>query len=174
MSDPRPPCVTTSSDAVQPPASNVRRTPSASPAAGAAIAAGRRCIAAGYRDRNAPVATAPCGGCECGCMLGAEGSSMKPGAYGPSGGDRGDLEATVARLSRDLADAIERESATSEVLQAIGRSAGALEPVFDAVLDHAVRLCSADAGMVYRLDGDAYRVASMLGGSDDYRRYVEE
>jgi signal transduction histidine kinase/CheY-like chemotaxis protein len=88
--------------------------------------------------------------------------------------DRGDLEATVSRLTRDLADAIERESATSEVLQAIGGSAGAVEPVFEAVLDHAVRLCSADAGMVYRLGRDTYRIASMLGGSDAYRRYIEE
>src|SRR5262245_7025729 len=88
--------------------------------------------------------------------------------------DRSDLEATVGRLSRDLADAIERESATSEVLQAIGRSTSALEPVFETVLDHAVRLCSADAGMVYRLDGDAYRIASMRGGSDEYQRFVEE
>ena len=88
--------------------------------------------------------------------------------------DRSDLAATVGRLSRDLADAIERESATRDVLQAIGRSAGALEPVFEAVLGYAVRLCSADAGMVYRLDGDAYRIASMLGGSDEYRRVIEE
>jgi signal transduction histidine kinase/CheY-like chemotaxis protein len=110
-------------------------------------------------------------------MLGAEGSLISRVRMDPlaiSKLDRSDVEATVGRLSRDLADAIERESATSEVLQAIGRSAGALEPVFEAVLDHAVRLCSADAGMVYRLDGDAYRVASLLGGSDEYRRYIEE
>jgi signal transduction histidine kinase/DNA-binding response OmpR family regulator len=87
---------------------------------------------------------------------------------------RSELDTTIERLSRDLAEAIERESATSEVLQAIGRSAGALEPVFETVLRHAVRLCSADAGMVYQLEGDAYRLACVVGGPVEYRRYVEE
>jgi signal transduction histidine kinase/DNA-binding response OmpR family regulator len=87
---------------------------------------------------------------------------------------RSELETTIERLSRDLAEAIERESATGDVLQAIGRSGGALEPVFETVLRHAVRLCSADAGMVYRLEGDAYRLACIFGGSAEYRRYVEK
>jgi signal transduction histidine kinase/CheY-like chemotaxis protein len=85
-----------------------------------------------------------------------------------------ELETTIERLSRELAEAVERESATSEVLQAIGRSAGRLEPVFETVLRHAVRLCSADAGMVYQLEGEAYRLACVVGGSVKYRRYVEE
>ena len=85
-----------------------------------------------------------------------------------------ELETTIERLSRDLAEAVDRESATSEVLQAIGRSVGALEPVFETVLRHAVRLCSADAGMVYQLEGDEYRLACVVGGPAAYRRYLEE
>jgi signal transduction histidine kinase/CheY-like chemotaxis protein len=88
--------------------------------------------------------------------------------------DQGDREATIGRLSRDLADAVERETATSEVLQAIGRSAGSLEPVFETVVHHAVRLCAADAGMVFRLDEDGYRLAFGVGGPPAYRRYIEE
>ena len=53
----------------------------------------------------------------------------------------------VARLTRDLADAIEQQTATSEVLETIGRSAFELEPVFETVVRHAVRLCGADAGL---------------------------
>src|SRR5690348_17210387 len=73
-------------------------------------------------------------------------------------------EARAARLSRDLADAIEQQAATSEVLQTIGRSAFELEPVFETVVRHAVRLCGADAGMIHRLDGDVYRLVTVIGG----------
>jgi signal transduction histidine kinase/ActR/RegA family two-component response regulator len=79
----------------------------------------------------------------------------------------------VTELERDLAEAIERQSATDHVLEAIGRSASKLEPVFDTVLRQALRLCRADGGQIYVLDGDAYRVALALGGSDEYRAYLE-
>ena len=68
--------------------------------------------------------------------------------------DRSELDALVARLTRSLAEAIEQQAATSEVLEAIGRSAFELEPVFETVVRHAVQLCGADAGMVCELDGD--------------------
>ena len=80
----------------------------------------------------------------------------------------------VDRLRADLADAIEQQTVTSEVLQAIGRSASELQPVFETVVRHAVRLCAADAGMVYQLEGDVYEIAVALGGSAEYRRYLEE
>src|SRR5205823_4687771 len=83
-------------------------------------------------------------------------------------------DADVGRLTRDLADAIEQQAATNEVLQAIGGAAFALQPVFDAVVHHAVRLCAADIGLVYRLDGDNYRLAVALGGPAEYHRYLEE
>jgi signal transduction histidine kinase/CheY-like chemotaxis protein len=87
--------------------------------------------------------------------------------------DRSPLEQRVEQLTRDLADAIEQQTATSEILQTIGRSAE-LGPVFETVLHHAVRLCGADAGQVFRLVGGVYRVVATLGGSDEYRRYLEE
>jgi hypothetical protein len=84
-------------------------------------------------------------------------------------------DARAARLARDLADAIEQQAATSEVLETIGRSAFELQPVFDTVVRHAVRLCDADAGLVYQLEGDdVYRLAMALGGSEEYRRYLAE
>jgi signal transduction histidine kinase len=78
------------------------------------------------------------------------------------------------QLERDLAEAIERQTAASQVLEVIGRSAFELEPVFETVLNQALRLCGADAGLIYVLDDDAYRVAVASGGSDAYRDYVEE
>ena len=73
---------------------------------------------------------------------------------------------------RELEGALERESATREILEVLGRCAFELEPVFETVLGQAVRLCRADAGLIYVLDGDAYRVEVALGASQAYRDYI--
>jgi len=83
-------------------------------------------------------------------------------------------EARAAELARDLADAIEQQAATSEVLETVGRAAFELDPVFETVVRHAVRLCDADVGLIYRLDGDVYRLATALGGTEEYRSYLGE
>jgi signal transduction histidine kinase len=80
----------------------------------------------------------------------------------------------TAELSRKLAEAVEQQAATSEVLEVIGRSASELEPVFETVVRHAVRLCGADAGMIYQLEGDVYRLAFLLGGSPEYRAFIAD
>jgi signal transduction histidine kinase/CheY-like chemotaxis protein len=87
---------------------------------------------------------------------------------------RTEVEAHIDRLTADLADAIEQQTVTSEVLQAIGRSGSELQPVFETVVRHAVRLCAADAGTIHQLQGDVYEVAVALGGSAEYRRYIQE
>jgi glycosyltransferase involved in cell wall biosynthesis len=73
---------------------------------------------------------------------------------------------------RELEGALERESATREILEVLGRCAFELEPVFETVLAQAVRLCRADAGLIYVLEGDAYRVEVALGASQAYRDYI--
>ena len=78
----------------------------------------------------------------------------------------------IERLESDLAEARERQTAADHVLEAIGRSASELEPVFETVLRQAVRLCRADAGLIYVLDGDVYRLAFAIGGSPAYREYI--
>jgi signal transduction histidine kinase/ActR/RegA family two-component response regulator len=78
----------------------------------------------------------------------------------------------IEQLERDLAEANEREAAAGEVLELIGTSAFELEPVFETVLRQAVRLCRADAGLIYVLDGEVYRLAFAIGGSQEYRDYV--
>src|SRR4051794_33817731 len=78
----------------------------------------------------------------------------------------------IAELERDLAEAIERQSATGQVLEVLGRLAFELEPVFETVLGQAVRLCSADAGLIYVLEGESYRVAIAQGASQAYRDYI--
>jgi len=80
----------------------------------------------------------------------------------------------VDRLTRDLADALEQQSATSQVLETIGRSALELRPVFETVVRHAIRLCAADGGYVHQLNGDVYRLEVARGGRPEFLRYLEE
>ena len=78
------------------------------------------------------------------------------------------LQQKVARLARELKEAREQQSAAAEVLGVISSSPGALEPVFDAMLANAVRLCEAKLGVLFLRDGDAFRVATMHNAPPEY------
>jgi signal transduction histidine kinase/DNA-binding response OmpR family regulator len=84
------------------------------------------------------------------------------------------LAERVRSLERELAEVMRQQAATVEVLEVIGRSSFDLGLVFDTVVRNAVTLCRADAGHIWRLDGDAYRLASSVGGPDAYNEYVSE
>jgi class 3 adenylate cyclase/putative methionine-R-sulfoxide reductase with GAF domain len=62
---------------------------------------------------------------------------------------------TLRQRTTDLSESLEQQTATSEVLRVISSSQGELEPVFQATLEKAVRICEAKFGNVYRWDGDA-------------------
>ena len=65
-------------------------------------------------------------------------------------------ETKVARLTRERDEALEHQTATSEVLQVISGSAGDPHPVFEAILAKAVRICDAHFGNIHRWDGNAF------------------
>ena len=65
-----------------------------------------------------------------------------------------------ARLLNELREALEQQTATSEVLQVISTSSGELEPVFETMLANAVRICEATFGNMYLRDGEVFRIAA--------------
>ena len=77
------------------------------------------------------------------------------GTARPRGSSGAGLKAKAARLASELSESLEQQTATSEVLRVISNSQGELEPVFQATLEKAVRICEAKFGNVYRWDGDA-------------------
>src|SRR5262245_56635154 len=70
------------------------------------------------------------------------------------------LCAANADLKKKLAEALEQQTATSEVLQVISNSPGELEPVFQTMLQNAARHCEAQFGTLYLCEGEALRIVA--------------
>ena len=61
------------------------------------------------------------------------------------------------RLLNELRESLQQQTATAEVLKTISNSTGQLEPVFNAMLENAVRICGAKFGSLVLIEGNAYR-----------------
>jgi len=62
-----------------------------------------------------------------------------------------------------LSEALEQQTATSEVLKVISRSPGQLEPVFQVIVENAMRICDAKFGVMFEFSDGRYRAVSSLG-----------
>jgi GAF domain-containing protein len=73
--------------------------------------------------------------------------------------------------TRELSESLEQQTATSEVLRVISSSPGELEPVFQAMLENAVRICEAKFGVLYRFDGSGFHYAAEVGAPTAYTKF---
>src|SRR5208282_3252031 len=90
-----------------------------------------------------------------------------PTASSPAAGD----ETEVARLKRELNEALEQQAATAEVLQVINRSTFDLDAVLGTIIENATRLGGAEQGFVYRSDGEVLHLVADHGTSPEFKAF---
>jgi GAF domain-containing protein len=78
----------------------------------------------------------------------------------------------VQARTKELTESLEQQTATFEVLQVISTSSGVLQPVFDAMLENAVRICGAKFGNLWLREGDSFRIAAMHGAPPAYGDFL--
>ena len=83
-------------------------------------------------------------------------------------------EAKVALFKRERDEALERETATSEVLHLISKSPGNLELVFRSILENATRICQANFANLHFYEGDAFRVVAMHNAPPEWAEVLRQ
>src|SRR3954451_16500346 len=78
------------------------------------------------------------------------------------------------RLFNESQEALERQTATADILKVIASSPTNVQPVFDVIVEHAVRLCGAHMGRVYRFDGQLIQMVAGHGLSVPGRDKVQQ
>jgi GAF domain-containing protein len=80
----------------------------------------------------------------------------------------------LSQRTDDLSEALEQQTATSEVLKTLSSSLGNLEPVFNAMLANATRICEAKFGVLLRFDGQTFRFASEVGTPPAFAEFLRQ
>ena len=78
------------------------------------------------------------------------------------------------RLLSELRESLQQQTATADVLRVISSSPGELKPVFNAILENAVRLCDAKFGHLWLREGEALRMGGTHGAPDPFVAYLRE
>ncbi len=78
------------------------------------------------------------------------------------------------RLFNETKEALERQTATAEILKVIASSPSDLRPVFDAILQSATRLCDAHLGILNLYDGEKFRTGAQCGGKPEFVKWLFE
>jgi signal transduction histidine kinase len=76
------------------------------------------------------------------------------------------------RRTDDLSESLDQQTATSEVLKVISRSAFDLQPVFDTMAENAVKLCEAERAFIFRFDGKLLRAVATYNVGPENREFV--
>jgi signal transduction histidine kinase len=80
----------------------------------------------------------------------------------------------VQARTKDLTESLERQTATSEVLQVISSSPNELEPVFRTMLENATRICGAEFGNLFLYEGGTFREVSNVGDLGSFREFLKQ
>ncbi|MGZ4853484.1 MAG: GAF domain-containing protein, partial [Halobacteriota archaeon] len=91
--------------------------------------------------------------------------------YKPSTADTSEK---IALLEHKLNEALEQQTATSEVLKVISSSPGDMKPVFEAILSNALRICEAKFGHLLLYDGESFLASHLHDVPPSYREYWEQ
>ena len=84
-----------------------------------------------------------------------------------------DLEQRIKAISAERDEALAQQSATTDVFQVINSSPANLAPVFDAILERAMRLCEAPIGVLWTYDGEYMRASASRGAPPAYAEFLE-
>jgi hypothetical protein len=104
----------------------------------------------------------------------AEVSKRRTAPVARGGSSDGGPETKVARLTRELNEALDRQAATAEILRLISGSPTGVQPIFDAIVRNFVLLCGTVFGAIYTFDGELVHLrAATASRRSSFRQHVQ-